>query len=877
LLSPTQKKNTRPAAPHLPGWRHFLLISQRTFPGRQRRPLSPPCGAAGELQLSRFSALSGLAPARGKKRNGTQKMMIRRRTKILAVVCGSLLFVMALLLVAAPYGIKAALGHWLQGRGAESVEIGDVDFNPFTGRLALRSVRLSGPAGVGVRAASLLFIFDWRSLSQGRLHLLNIEINDGRVALRHEATGEWLLAGISLVHPRVAGETVTDPVRQWGVDEITITNMAMRYDGPQWQEEFTLVSGHLAGLATWERDGAVGYSVELRRDQGGVQLAGDIKPFAAAVTGQGTCRVDNFPVAILAPLLVGRGVEAVQGVISAELTLLVSQGQSGTPPGDDSSPQPVVAGQPFSLGVHGSVVGSAIGFARGGAGLAFSAEAFSLTTDMVVSHSGGDQDGVTVRYQGRAGVDNLRLQATDTGLDLLRAVRLDLVGVQGDQVRVHLASGQAGGLELLQRRPGQSPARTQQDFVAAIGTMAVEGLDLSDQGLVTLEAVRLADVEALVVRNSQGEMEFAAWLQERSPADHQAVDSKKRGGFLCKQVSLTGTNRLVFEDHALPTPFVETFSGLTLTTGSFDSRTPHLKTPVELAGQVGRYASLALAGTISPLAERPTMALKGRLASLDLPAMNPYAHRYLDYHLESGHLDADIVLGVEAGVLDSEIALFLDKLEVTRLNDGRQDPFELITGMPFQYTVDLLRDSQDTIRFRLPVRGDVGNPDFNWNDVLTKATVGAVRKATLSYFTPIGVTLVTGLSLPVGSLYVAGKIFDWAVTLRFQPLVFAPASAAFTEEAQRSLDAMVLLFKERPKVRVVLSGVATRLDLGADHPADQEVSGAERQLLRELAARRTQQVKEYLVGQGIEARRLFISEPKLELRDNESPRVEIGI
>ncbi len=844
-----------------------------------------------------------------------KKPPIFRQLILPTKIITGLLLALLLFLIAVPHGLKIGLSRWLHDAGVGKAEIEDVDFNPFLGRVVLKAVQLSNLERVGLEAGEMVLTFDWWPLWSGRFKVKNLSIENGSIAFRHLPTGTWRIGGIPLIASPASpdsGDSVETTDSSWGfgAENITIRNMVVRFYGWHWQEECTLINAQLENLATWEKDGIGNFAVRISKGLGTFDFTGDIKPFATEAILQAKLELQRFPLSVMAPLLAGDGTANLEGLGAVELAMKATYNHSQKTFHYESSDTLRLSGAAyqsaaaqlqamdlrwqgksrgdiglaedrFVILLDGSLSGNPLALHLPASSYQILADQLALQGEVRVSHSGQKEDKVVTTYKANGSAEKVQIHDPAKGLDIVALSRLRVKALEGGNGSFAIHKVEGKGLALLQRDKGKELPLSQQQYMVVVNDVALENLAIAEQGFVSIDTVLLKDGQGFLVRNSQGHMEFSQG-QAGTPAVAQGQE--KGGGLRIGSLSLTGKNRIVFEDYFPKEPFKETFDPLALEVGLFDSRQPLLKTPLSLECGVGTYASLALTGTISPFAKATTMDLKGTLSSLDLPSLNPYADQYLFYRMESGQLDADIVLKVDDGVMDSEANLLLEKLKIKKVREG-EDRFQAITGLPFQYTVDLLRDKKDDIRFRLPVKGDMRSPDFQLDDVVAKALAAAAKKAVISYFTPLGVTLLTGVTLPVGSIYVSGKIVDWATLLRFKPVIFVSGSAELSEENLLYLDSIVKLLGDRPKVRVLLCGKAGVAELGnggsASEKPESEKGGdippQQKTILLELAGSRARQVKEYLVAHGIEAKRLILCEPGIDPKPGGEPRVEIAI
>ena len=108
------------------------------------------------------------------EKNGSEKNMTHRRELpgrrgllIFAGVTGLLV----LLLVLIPYAMGWLASDWLRKHGADTVELQDVDFNPFTGVLAIEQLRVVKQDSETLAIPRLILDLDWEPLLSRKVYV----------------------------------------------------------------------------------------------------------------------------------------------------------------------------------------------------------------------------------------------------------------------------------------------------------------------------------------------------------------------------------------------------------------------------------------------------------------------------------------------------------------------------------------------------------------------------------------------------------------------------------------------------------------------------------------------------------------------------------
>lgn len=403
--------------------------------------------------------------------------------------------------------------------------------------------------------------------------------------------------------------------------------------------------------------------------------------------------------------------------------------------------------------------------------------------------------------------------------------------------------------------------------------LRVDKLALSPGGDVRAEAVTLAQPVMRVNRDHTG-IEGLADLPKKQAAAREASPHWALG-----HVRLTG-GQVEFRDRTTAEPVRLSLRDLSLTASAVDSAQPDQDSPFSVSAAIGN-AEISAQGQLRPFRPSPGVVVDGRVRGLDLPPLSPYAAHALGVNLHTGQLDARLGLSVVDGALDGKMDLVLSRLRVAQPDPNA--PLAKQADMPIETVLALLRDGDDRITLAIPVRGDVGNPNFDTSDAVNQAIGGALRS-----------TVFTTLKVAFPLIGLIGMVIDEAErpVLALDSLDFAAGAADLAPEQQLALDKVVQLMREHQGVGLNLCGVAARVVDGPelrrqaglvarlkalmDEKDREELAEFERQRLVRLAESRAAAVKSWLVDEGgVEAGRLFTCRPRVEDGDKAQPRVDL--
>lgn len=846
----------------------------------------------------------------------------RRRRRWLQAIT-ALVLVIAAVLALLPFGLAYGLQRWLLAHGADRVEIGDVDFNPFTGTLVLSELTVGDGGDVGLQAARMHLDIDWLPLWQRRVDVQRLELDSA--ALRIDTAGEaWRIGGLVLAP---LSRTAAHEPGVWGLGlrQVALRDLALHVHAPMLVTNLHIDSADLTRFATWNAG----------QDRGQLRLQGRIQEAPIEVEG-GFAAHGPEPGGSLAITVRELPLEPWQGVfgdtpvklagrLTAQLRLQIARKDGA-----------------LHLAPQGEwrIAGLALGAADrrlSAAALAWSGESEWVYT----------ADGVDVHDAGRYRLEDLRFvdPAQDDGPEA--GFRVDSLEWEGDvhlqrpahaaaalqadgalssaALRAQLPGGRAtltsaggrwrgtlrygmqdvpAGYEISGRLTLREPRITGADagLVLVAGDMLrLDGIDVKgtyrlaaeilaldrwrllapadDSGPPVLagEAARIQPVALDGLRHVRAgvvELDGVSGLLRREadgawyligrggglwPAP--AADAPPPGGLRIDRLQVSAGSRLRIEDQGVSPPYAAALTLQRLQVEALDRSQPHRPSPFLLEGRLNRHAPLRIQGEVLPFATHPGAFLKGEVQSLDLAPLSPYAAAALGYRIASGQLDGTLDLRIVEQRLRGGADLRLRGLELEPAPDNGAE-LDRQLGMPLQTALAMLRDRDGEVRLDVPIRGDLDSPEFRLSKVVRRALANTLQQTVLT-------TLKLSLQ-PFGAIVMAAELAqEMAGAVRLEAVDFVAGSAHLTPVARQYMERLAALLQARPQLQIRICGLATPADRQA---ADTE--GSADQLL-DLAGRRAAAVKDTLTAEhGIAAARLFLCRPRI---GDGVPRVELAL
>ena len=141
----------------------------------------------------------------------------------------------------------------------------------------------------------------------------------------------------------------------------------------------------------------------------------------------------------------------------------------------------------------------------------------------------------------------------------------------------------------------------------------------------------------------------------------------------------------------------------------------------------------------------------------------------MGYTVKKGQLSLALEYTLQADIIDGKNEILLQQLTLGQRTDSPD-----AISLPLDLAVALLKDSDGNIRIKVPVRGDINNPDFSVGNVLADTLIKFVTGIVSSPF-----KIVEGLA----GAFTAADL---------ERIYFAPGSSALKDDQVKKLVAVAL-------------------------------------------------------------------------------------
>lgn len=328
----------------------------------------------------------------------------------------------------------------------------------------------------------------------------------------------------------------------------------------------------------------------------------------------------------------------------------------------------------------------------------------------------------------------------------------------------------------------------------------------------------------------------------------------------------TGKSSIYIKDNSISPALQRSLDIDTLSLRNLNTQKKDQATVLALKARNGKYATLTSDITIWPLADKLTLKSDVVIREAELPPYSSYIASVLGYQIDSGQLDLDLKLNADNGVLNGNSHIVLREFDL----GGRKESSSAIKAgaVPLNIAVGILKDRDNNIDLDIPLSGDIEKPEFGWQDFLLLPVRKALYSASSTYLMQTFIPYANVISI-------AQFAGDQLLKIRVEPLIFDAEDDELNDSQDAFLKQLVALMKDKKDSQLKACGVASYLDLGLEKPPV-SIDSDTREAASNLAQKRADHLKDYLVKEGISSSRVFLCTPEVDLSKSSKPRVELN-
>jgi hypothetical protein len=251
-------------------------------------------------------------------------------------------------------------------------------------------------------------------------------------------------------------------------------------------------------------------------------------------------------------------------------------------------------------------------------------------------------------------------------------------------------------------------------------------------------------------------------------------------------------------DRAVAPPFAVDVHGATVAVHGLSTSAGPLAR-VELTGQIGPGAELAMRGTMGALGGPLRLDLKGELREFAVPRTNPYIVQQVGWKTTEGRLTTRIECRIDGDALAARTSITLSRLQLVRASS--EDGARKRVGLPLGMLTSLLKDRRGDIKLAFPVGGRLGDPRFDFGEAIWSA---------------VRTVAINAITLPVswiGRVHFSGD--SRIERIDVHPVPFEPGTPELTPAGRAHLGRLTAFLDQLPEVRMAMTPVVSSGDTDA--------------------------------------------------------------
>lgn len=230
----------------------------------------------------------------------------------------------------------------------------------------------------------------------------------------------------------------------------------------------------------------------------------------------------------------------------------------------------------------------------------------------------------------------------------------------------------------------------------------------------------------------------------------------------------------------------------------------------------------------------PQGTIKLKIRQLDLVPFNGYTAQAIGYHLERGMLDLDADIGINQAKLSGEVSILLRNSHFVPADEETIERVSKQISMPVDTALGLLRDDNGNVKLKIPVSGDLTNPDVGLGDLTRQLSKLALQQGAMYYLKQ---TLQPyGLFISLASY--AG---DYLMAVRLDALEYTTGTTELTEDHQQNLQKVAGLMKKKDDLELQVCPFVSAEEASALGDAWPELAKSRSTVVKAWLAEKTDQ------------------------------------
>jgi hypothetical protein len=346
-----------------------------------------------------------------------------------------------------------------------------------------------------------------------------------------------------------------------------------------------------------------------------------------------------------------------------------------------------------------------------------------------------------------------------------------------------------------------------------LSQISVQGIDANVSPIsANIEHILIKDFDCLASMDADGQINFQKILitkenensldnnitskeeeeeEEAEGSEETIQNSEKEYSFNSipiniRKISLENGN-LSFIDHSINPKFSMSISDVS---GSINRISSQGSEPTEIVinAKIDGSIPVDISGKADLLKKELFIDMNVQLDDLDLSPFSPYTGKFIGYNVKKGKLNLDLAYLIKNMSLDADVNLLVDQFELGDKVDSKD-----AVKAPIKLGIALLKNKKGEIALKLPVTGQLDDPEFKLRGIILKTILNVLVKAATSPFSFIA------------SAFRGGEDLNY--------LEFSAGSSLLTDTNKSKLDTIIKALDERPGIDLEIVGfVDTKKD-----------------------------------------------------------------
>jgi hypothetical protein len=702
-------------------------------------------------------------------------------------------FIVSLLLTVLPIFIQFAITYQLKSLGATASRVEDINLNLFAGTFELKKLYMVTGENEAAEIDRVSANLNMLELASSKIIIDDLTISGLKIHISRRDNGELFVNGLLIPiggdapAQQPATEDNSQPVA-FGINRLSLENHDITYEETGFKHHSIIQSATLTDVTSWETSSTAALELDILLDNAPLKVSTRLNLFSEAPQFEGHVSLKNLSLATYEKFYKDH-LKRLQASLTIEKDFNIS------------------LTDPVSLKLSGTVE----------------------IADLDVDYKNINHRSALIQWGGETEMNRNGELALSGNLDIAKSITrdsvqqyllaefdaLNLSNIKGGLSRIELGALDLKQLRLIEYRADENQAPDDFVRISALGLKQIN--ILTDGSNVTIANINIENPEINLALNKEKQPGHLTPLfntldaltqksaNQPESTESEAVaetDSTNAANIKIGQIRLLEPGKVNITDKSVSPVYKST-----LHLNQIDINDLAIDEPAtfSIALRQGDYTDISIKGEGLLFNPAEQLQLSAKIKQLDLPPVTPYTSNAMGYGMKSGVIDADIQVKLDKRVIDSLIDLKIDSIEMVKTNADTAEQITSASGMSIDLAVSTLKNNNNVIELKLPVKGNIDEPDFDLSLIINNAMGKAMRSATLSY-------LKYSLQ-PFGSLITLYKLTKAVADhISLPPILFKTNSVEFMDQQQELMNKISTVLIERPNLKIKACGIGALED-----------------------------------------------------------------